>query len=177
MSNEPLVGIIMGSDSDWEVMQAAVDALEEFGISAIAEVVSAHRMPQDMVDYAQGATDQGLRVIIAGAGGAAHLPGMVASLTTLPVIGVPVPLKHLEGLDSLLSIVQMPAGVPVATVGIGNARNAGLLAARIISSGTDEIAKATAEKLVEFQAELRQVAIDKGDELTARIKNQVSQGN
>ena len=177
MSNEPLVGIIMGSDSDWEVMQAAVDALEEFGISAIAEVVSAHRMPQDMVDYAQGATAQGLRVIIAGAGGAAHLPGMVASLTTLPVIGVPVPLKHLEGLDSLLSIVQMPAGVPVATVGIGNARNAGLLAARIISSGTDEIAKATAEKLVEFQAELRQVAIDKGDELTARIKNQVSQGN
>ncbi len=177
MSNEPLVGIIMGSDSDWEVMQAAVDALEEFGISAIAEVVSAHRMPQDMVSYAQGATAQGLRVIIAGAGGAAHLPGMVASLTTLPVIGVPVPLKHLEGLDSLLSIVQMPAGVPVATVGIGNARNAGLLAARIISSGTDEIAKATAEKLIEFQAELRQVAIDKGDELTARIKNQVSQGN
>ena len=130
-----------------------------------------------MVAYAQGATAQGLRVIIAGAGGAAHLPGMVASLTTLPVIGVPVPLKHLEGLDSLLSIVQMPAGVPVATVGIGNARNAGLLAARIISSGTDDTAKATAEKLVEFQANLRQLAIDKGDELTARIKNQVSQGN
>jgi 5-(carboxyamino)imidazole ribonucleotide mutase len=177
MSNEPLVGIIMGSDSDWDVMQAAVDALEEFGISAKAEVVSAHRMPEDMVAYAQGAAAQGLRVIIAGAGGAAHLPGMVASLTTLPVIGVPVPLKHLEGLDSLLSIVQMPAGVPVATVGIGNARNAGLLAARIISSGTDEIAKATAEKLVEFQANLRQVAIDKGDELASRIKNQVSPGN
>ena len=177
MSNEPLVGIIMGSDSDWEVMQAALEVLEEFGISTKAEVVSAHRMPQDMVAYAQGATAQGLRVIIAGAGGAAHLPGMVASLTTLPVIGVPVPLKHLEGLDSLLSIAQMPAGVPVATVGIGNARNAGLLAARIISSGTDDIAKATAEKLVEFQADLRQVAIEKGDELTARITNQVSQDN
>ena len=167
----------MGSDSDWEVMQAAVDALEEFGVKAKVEVVSAHRMPEDMATYAQQAKSNGLRVIIAGAGGAAHLPGMVASLTTLPVVGVPVPLKHLEGLDSLLSIVQMPAGVPVATVGIGNARNAGLLAARIISSGTDEIAKATAEKLVVFQAELRQVAIDKGDELTARIKNQVSQGN
>jgi 5-(carboxyamino)imidazole ribonucleotide mutase len=177
MSNEPLVGVIMGSDSDWEVMQAAVDALEEFGVKAKVEVVSAHRMPEDMATYAQQAKSNGLRVIIAGAGGAAHLPGMVASLTTLPVVGVPVPLKHLEGLDSLLSIVQMPAGVPVATVGIGNARNAGLLAARIISSGTDEIAKATAEKLVVFQAELRQVAIDKGDELTARIKNQVSQGN
>ena len=177
MSNDPLVGIIMGSDSDWEVMKDAATALEEFGIVATAEVVSAHRMPEDMVTYAQEAKARGLRVIIAGAGGAAHLPGMVASLTTLPVIGVPVPLKHLEGLDSLLSIVQMPAGVPVATVGIGNSRNAGLLAARIISSGTDEIAKTTAEKLVLFQAELRQVAIDKGDELTARIKNQVSQDN
>lgn len=177
MSNDPLVGIIMGSDSDWEVMKDAATALEEFGIVATAEVVSAHRMPEDMVTYAQEAKARGLRVIIAGAGGAAHLPGMVASLTTLPVIGVPVPLKHLEGLDSLLSIVQMPAGVPVATVGIGNSRNAGLLAARIISSGTDEIAKTTAEKMVLFQAELRQVAIDKGDELTARIKNQVSQEN
>jgi len=175
MSNKPLVGIIMGSDSDWDVMQAGVEALEEFGISVKPEVISAHRMPEDMVTYAQEAKAQGLRVIIAGAGGAAHLPGMVASLTTLPVIGVPVPLKHLEGLDSLLSIVQMPAGVPVATVGIGNARNAGLLAARIISSGTDDIATATAAKLVEFQADLRQIAIDKGDELTARIKNQVSQ--
>jgi len=177
MSNEPLVGIIMGSDSDWEVMQAATEALEEFGINAKVEVVSAHRMPEDMVTYAQEAKALGLRVIIAGAGGAAHLPGMVASLTTLPVIGVPVPLKQLEGLDSLLSIVQMPAGVPVATVGIGNARNAGILAARIISSGTDEIAKSTSEKLIRFQAELRQVAIDKGDELTARIKSQVSQDN
>jgi len=177
MSNDPLVGIIMGSDSDWEVMKDAVTALEEFGIGATAEVVSAHRMPEDMVTYAQEAKARGLRVIIAGAGGAAHLPGMVASLTTLPVIGVPVPLKHLEGLDSLLSIVQMPAGVPVATVGIGNSRNAGLLAVRIISSGTDEIAKTTSEKLVMFQAELRQVAIDKGDELTARIKSQVSQDN
>jgi len=177
MSNEPLVGIIMGSDSDWDVMQPAVAALEEFGIGVKAEVVSAHRMPEDMVAYAQQAKSNGLRVIIAGAGGAAHLPGMVASLTTLPVIGVPVPLKQLDGLDSLLSIVQMPAGVPVATVGIGNARNAGLLAARIISCGTDEMAIATAKKLVEFQADLRQVAIDKGDELIARIKNQVSQGN
>lgn len=177
MSNEPLVGIIMGSDSDWDVMQGAVAALEEFGISAKAEVVSAHRMPEDMVTYAREAKANGLRVIIAGAGGAAHLPGMVASLTTLPVIGVPVPLKHLEGLDSLLSIVQMPAGVPVATVGIGNARNAGLLAARIIASGTDEVAKVVAEKLVDFQTDLRQVAIDKGDELIARIKNQVSQDN
>ena len=167
----------MGSDSDWEVMQAATEALEEFGINANVEVVSAHRMPEDMVTYAQEAKALGLRVIIAGAGGAAHLPGMVASLTTLPVICVPVPLKHLEGLDSLLSIVQMPAGVPVATVGIGNARNAGILAARIISSGTDEIAKSTSEKLIRFQAELRQVAIDKGDELTARIKSQVSQDN
>jgi 5-(carboxyamino)imidazole ribonucleotide mutase len=134
MSNSPLVGIIMGSDSDWETMKAAADILEELGISHATEVVSAHRMPEDMVAYAKSAADEGIRVIIAGAGGAAHLPGMVASITTLPVIGVPVPLQHLDGLDSLLSIVQMPAGVPVATVGIGNAKNAGLLAARIIAS-------------------------------------------
>jgi 5-(carboxyamino)imidazole ribonucleotide mutase len=167
----------MGSDSDWDVMQPAVTTLEEFGIVAKAEVVSAHRMPEEMVDYAQTAISSGLRVIIAGAGGAAHLPGMVASLTTLPVIGVPVRLQHLEGLDSLLSIVQMPAGIPVATVGIGNARNAGLLAARIIASGTDEIATSVAQQLVEFQKDIRQIAIDKGDELTQRIKNQVSPGN
>lgn len=130
----PLVGIIMGSDSDWPVMEAAATALAEFGVAYEADVVSAHRMPREMVAYAESAAGRGLRVIIAGAGGAAHLPGMVASLTTLPVIGVPVPLRHLDGLDSLLSIVQMPGGVPVATVGIGNAKNAGLLACRILGS-------------------------------------------
>lgn len=170
--SKPLVGIIMGSDSDWETMQPAAQALEEFEISYEAKVVSAHRMPEDMVEYAKTAADNGMQVIIAGAGGAAHLPGMVASLTVLPVIGVPVPLKHLEGLDSLLSIVQMPAGVPVATVGIGNARNAGLLAARIIGSSPSEASLRT--KLEQFNVDLRQVAIDKGDALTERIKNLVS---
>jgi 5-(carboxyamino)imidazole ribonucleotide mutase len=174
MSDKPLVGIIMGSDSDWSTMAPAAEVLDELGIAHGPAVVSAHRMPEDMVTYAKEAIDQGLRVIIAGAGGAAHLPGMVASITTLPVVGVPVPLTHLEGLDSLLSIVQMPAGVPVATVGIGNARNAGLLAARIIASGTDEIAVAVREKLAAFQVDLRQVAIDKGDALTERIKNLAS---
>ena len=169
MSN-PLVGIIMGSDSDWETMQPATLALEEFGISYEAKVVSAHRMPEDMVAYAKSAADNGMQVIIAGAGGAAHLPGMVASLTVLPVIGVPVPLKHLEGLDSLLSIVQMPAGVPVAIVGIGNARNAGLLAARIIGAGDSTLRS----QIEQFNVNLRQVAIDKGDALTERIKNLVS---
>ena len=131
----PLVGIVMGSDSDWPTMEPAAEALEEFGIAYEADVVSAHRMPEDMVAYGRGAHGRGLRAVIAGAGGAAHLPGMLAALTPLPVIGVPVALKHLEGMDSLLSIVQMPAGVPVATVAIGNARNAGLLAARILASG------------------------------------------
>lgn len=177
MSEFGHVGVIMGSDSDWDVMSAAVEVLTELGISAKAEVVSAHRMPEEMVDYAKAARDRGLRVIIAGAGGAAHLPGMVASLTTLPVIGVPVPLQQLEGLDSLLSIAQMPAGVPVATVGIGNARNAGLLAARIIASGTDELASQVAVKLADFQDELRDTAIQKGDDLTNRLKNLASQGN
>jgi 5-(carboxyamino)imidazole ribonucleotide mutase len=130
----PLVGVIMGSKSDMEVMQAAADVLAEAAIAHEVRVVSAHRTPLEMVEYATTAADRGLRVIIAGAGGAAHLPGMVASLTTLPVIGVPVPLRHLDGLDSLLSIVQMPGGVPVATVGIGNAKNAGLLACRILGS-------------------------------------------
>jgi 5-(carboxyamino)imidazole ribonucleotide mutase len=176
MSNSAVVGIIMGSDSDWPTMQAAADVLGELGIEVGPAVVSAHRMPEDMVTYAKEAIDTGLRVIIAGAGGAAHLPGMVASITTLPVVGVPVPLSNLEGLDSLLSIVQMPAGVPVATVGIGNARNAGLLAARIIASGTDELAQTVRAKLIDFQVELRQSAIDKGDALTERLKNQVSQG-
>jgi 5-(carboxyamino)imidazole ribonucleotide mutase len=127
------VGVIMGSDSDWPVMRGAAEALDEFGVTYEVRVVSAHRTPREMIDYAAGATHRGLRVIIAGAGGAAHLPGMVASATPLPVIGVPVPLKYLDGMDSLLSIVQMPAGVPVATVSIGGARNAGLLAVRILS--------------------------------------------
>ena len=133
-ASAPLVGLVMGSDSDWPVMELAAAALEEFGIPYEVDVVSAHRMPQEMVDYGQQSADRGLRVIIAGAGGAAHLPGMLAAVTPLPVIGVPVPLKHLDGMDSLLSIVQMPAGVPVATVSIGGARNAGLLAARILAS-------------------------------------------
>jgi 5-(carboxyamino)imidazole ribonucleotide mutase len=174
MSNA-LVGIIMGSDSDWETMAPAAKVLDELGISHIAEVVSAHRMPEDMVSYAKQAASNGIRVIIAGAGGAAHLPGMVASITTLPVIGVPVPLTHLEGLDSLLSIVQMPAGVPVATVGIGNAKNAGLLAARIIASAGDEFGTELTKKLDKFQVDLRQTAIDKGDALKAQLANLASQ--
>ena len=131
----PLVGVIMGSDSDLPVLQGAIDVLGEFGVPCEVRVVSAHRTPDVMTEYGSSAADRGLRVIIAGAGGAAHLPGMTASYTTLPVIGVPVPLAHLDGMDSLLSIVQMPAGIPVATVGIGNARNAGLLAVRILATG------------------------------------------
>jgi 5-(carboxyamino)imidazole ribonucleotide mutase len=140
MTDQPVVGVIMGSDSDWSVMQAAADALTEFDVPHEVRVVSAHRTPLDMAEYAQRAAARGLRVIIAGAGGAAHLPGMVASMTTLPVIGVPVPLSHLDGLDSLLSIVQMPAGVPVATVSVGGARNAGLLAVRILAASDDALA-------------------------------------
>lgn len=128
------VAIVMGSDSDWPTMEAAAKVLEEFGISFTADVVSAHRMPDEMADFAKSAAKNGYKVIIAGAGGAAHLPGMVASLTALPVIGVPVSLANLDGMDSLLSIVQMPAGIPVATVGIGNAKNAGILAARILAT-------------------------------------------
>src|SRR6201996_3199854 len=135
----PQAGGVMGSDSDWPVMQAAADALAEFGVPYEADVVSAHRMPREMIDYGSSAADRGLRVIIAGAGGAAHLPGMVAALTPLPVVGVPVPLKHLDGMDSLLSIVQMPAGVPVATVSIGGARNAGLLAVRILAAADPDL--------------------------------------
>ena len=131
----PLVGVIMGSDSDLPVMQGAVDVLTDFGIAHEVRVVSAHRTPDVMYEYAHGAAERGLRVIIAGAGGAAHLPGMTASMTSLPVIGVPVPLQQLDGLDSLLSIVQMPDGIPVATVGVGKARNAGLLAVRILGAG------------------------------------------
>jgi 5-(carboxyamino)imidazole ribonucleotide mutase len=152
------VGIIMGSDSDWPVMGAAAQALDEFGVTWEADVLSAHRMPDDTLAYGRTAADKGIRVIIAGAGGAAHLPGVLAAVTPLPVIGVPVALKTLDGMDSLLSIVQMPAGVPVATVGIGNARNAGLLAVRILAVG-DEALRA---KYVEFMASLRVAAVDKG---------------
>ena len=133
------MGVIMGSDSDLPVMQGAIDTLAEFGVAYEVHVVSAHRTPQEMLDYGREAAGRGLRVIIAGAGGAAALPGMTASVTSLPVVGVPVPLKHLDGMDSLLSIVQMPAGVPVATVGVGNARNAGLLALRILASTDNEL--------------------------------------
>jgi 5-(carboxyamino)imidazole ribonucleotide mutase len=135
----PLVGVIMGSDSDLPVMQGAIDVLADFDVACEVHVVSAHRTPQEMLDYGREAAGRGLRVIIAGAGGAAALPGMTASVTSLPVIGVPVPLAHLDGLDSLLSIVQMPAGIPVATVGVGNARNAGLLAVRILATGDDAL--------------------------------------
>jgi 5-(carboxyamino)imidazole ribonucleotide mutase len=154
----PVVGIVMGSDSDWPVMREAAAALQDFGIAYEADVVSAHRMPGEMIAYGQGAAGRGLRVVIAGAGGAAHLPGMLASVTPLPVIGVPVPLKTLDGMDSLLSIVQMPAGVPVATVAIGGARNAGLLAVRILASGD----AALQQRMVDFQADLRKAATDKG---------------
>jgi len=166
VAETPLVGVIMGSDSDWSVMSAAADALAEFGVAYEAHVVSAHRMPLDMTAYAQAAAGRGLKVIIAGAGGAAHLPGMVASLTTLPVIGVPVPLKYLDGMDSLLSIVQMPAGVPVATVSIAGARNAGLLAVRILASH-DEVLSA---RMAAFQQELGDAARAKDAALNASIR-------
>jgi 5-(carboxyamino)imidazole ribonucleotide mutase len=154
----PRVGIVMGSDSDWPTMQAAAEALEEFGVPHEADVVSAHRMPDEMLAYGREAAGRGLGVIIAGAGGAAHLPGMLAAVTPLPVVGVPVPLRHLDGMDSLLSIVQMPAGVPVATVAVGNARNAGLLAVRILAA-TEPDLRARMER---FQAELRDAARAKG---------------
>ncbi|MBG6083979.1 5-(carboxyamino)imidazole ribonucleotide mutase [Zhihengliuella flava] len=170
MSNtQPLVSVVMGSDSDWPTMRLAAQALEELGIPFEADVVSAHRMPQDMIAYGLAAHERGLRVIIAGAGGAAHLPGMLASVTPLPVIGVPVQLKTLDGMDSLLSIVQMPAGVPVATVSINGARNAGLLAARMLASGEGDVAERLRSQLVDFSAELRQVAADKGAALRQRI--------
>src|SRR3954465_12594840 len=148
----------MGSDSDWPVMREAARALEEFGIPYEADVVSAHRMPDEMIAYGQGAAARGLRVVIAGAGGAAHLPGMLASVTPLPVVGVPVPLKYLDGMDSLLSIVQMPAGVPVATVAVGGARNAGLLAVRILAAADEHLR----ERMEDFQSELRETAREKG---------------
>jgi 5-(carboxyamino)imidazole ribonucleotide mutase len=155
----PLVGIVMGSDSDWPTMQAAAEACSEFGIPYESDVVSAHRMPREMIEYGASAEGRGLRVIIAGAGGAAHLPGMLASVTTLPVVGVPIPLRHLDGLDSLLSIAQMPAGVPVATVAIGNARNAGLLAVRILATSDESLR----EQMRRFQSDLNATAIAKGE--------------
>ena len=162
-ADQPLVGVVMGSDSDWTVMSDAAQVLRDFGIPHEVDVVSAHRMPQDMVEYGLVAAERGLKVIIAGAGGAAHLPGMLASVTSLPVIGVPVPLRTLDGLDSLLSIVQMPAGVPVATVGIGQARNAGLLAARILGVADPRLWA----ELDAFRAELRASAQEKGAKLRA----------
>ena len=164
MSDRKDVAIIMGSDSDWPVMEEAAKALDSFGISYSADVVSAHRMPEEMVELAKSAASKGYKVIIAGAGGAAHLPGMVASLTTLPVIGVPVSLKNLDGMDSLLSIVQMPGGVPVATVGIDNAKNAGILAARIIGAADADIATKIEAQL----ATLSEEAKAKGAQLSAR---------
>jgi 5-(carboxyamino)imidazole ribonucleotide mutase len=155
----------MGSDSDWAVMADAARALEEFGIAHEVGVVSAHRTPKAMLEFGTAAAGRGIRVIIAGAGGAAHLPGMLASVTTLPVIGVPVPLKHLDGLDSLLSIVQMPAGIPVAAVSVGGARNAGLLAARILSI-TDA---ALATRLADYAAQLERIVGEKNDALQSRI--------
>lgn len=157
------VGIVMGSDSDWPVMQAAAKVLQEFEVSYEADVVSAHRMPADMIAYGKAAAGRGLRVIIAGAGGAAHLPGMLAATTPLPVIGVPVPLRHLDGMDSLLSIVQMPAGVPVATVSIGGAKNAGLLAVRILAAANDAQGEALRQAMSTYQANLEQVARGKGE--------------
>jgi 5-(carboxyamino)imidazole ribonucleotide mutase len=161
----PAVGVIMGSDSDWSTMEAAALALAEFEVPFEVGVVSAHRTVKKMVDYATSAADRGLKVIITGAGGAAHLPGMVASMTPLPVIGVPVPLKYLDGMDSLLSIVQMPAGVPVATVSIGGARNAGLLAVRILAASDPVLLK----RMQAFQASLEQIVAEKDEALRARL--------
>ena len=164
----PVVGVVMGSDSDWPVMEAASRALDDFGIAHEVDVVSAHRMPDEMIAYGQQAAERGLRVIIAGAGGAAHLPGMLASVTPLPVIGVPVPLRYLDGMDSLLSIVQMPAGIPVATVSVAGARNAGLLAVRILAAGEGEEAAAWRDRLARFADDLRDQAHAKGARLRER---------
>jgi 5-(carboxyamino)imidazole ribonucleotide mutase len=161
----PQVGVIMGSDSDWPTMKAAADALAEFDVDHEVSVVSAHRTVQKMIDYARTAADRGLRVIITGAGGAAHLPGMVASMTPLPVIGVPVPLKYLDGMDSLLSIVQMPAGIPVATVAIGNARNAGLLAVRILAASDPGLRA----RMTAFQDDLAAMVADKDAALQEKL--------
>jgi 5-(carboxyamino)imidazole ribonucleotide mutase len=163
----PLVGVIMGSDSDLPVMQAALDVLGDFGVAHEVRIVSAHRTPDVMYDYARTAAGRGLRVIIAGAGGAAHLPGMTASMTPLPVIGVPVPLAQLDGLDSLLSIVQMPGGVPVATVAVGNARNAGLLAVRILGTADEKLRAA----MEQYQADIAQQVRDKDAAVQERFSS------
>lgn len=162
---QPIVGVVMGSDSDWSVMSDAAQALKEFGIEYEVEVLSAHRTPERMIEWGKAAADRGIKVIIAGAGGSAHLPGMLASVTTLPVIGVPVALAKLDGMDSLLSIVQMPAGIPVATVSIGGARNAGILAARII--GTNDASMR--EKLAAFGESLKVTVAEKNEKLKSQI--------
>jgi 5-(carboxyamino)imidazole ribonucleotide mutase len=169
---DPLVAVLMGSDSDWRVMSGAAAALTEFGVPHEVEVISAHRMPREMIAFGSEAAGRGIRVIIAGAGGAAHLPGMLASVTPLPVIGVPVPLEHLGGLDSLLSIVSMPAGVPVATVAVGGARNAGLLAVRILAAADD----ALREAMTRFQQGLREQSQAKGAALRERVGRQDAAG-
>ena len=168
MNEHTPVGLVMGSDSDWPVMEAAAEILDEFDVAYEADVVSAHRMPHEMIAYGTAAAERGLRVIIAGAGGAAHLPGMLASVTPLPVIGVPVPLKHLDGMDSLLSIVQMPGGVPVATVSIGGAKNAGLLAVRILAAGEGDEARRLREAMGAYQSGMRDLAHAKGRALRER---------
>jgi 5-(carboxyamino)imidazole ribonucleotide mutase len=163
--HKPRVGVIMGSDSDWPTMAAAVEALQEFDVPYEVRVVSAHRTPHGMLSYADSAVSRGLQVIIAGAGGAAHLPGMVASATPLPVIGVPVPLKHLDGMDSLLSIVQMPAGIPVATVSVAGARNAGLLAVRILGASDEDLRT----RMQNFQVDLERMVTEKDANLRYRL--------
>jgi 5-(carboxyamino)imidazole ribonucleotide mutase len=157
----------MGSDSDWSVMSDAAQALKDFGIEHEVEVLSAHRTPERMIDWGKNAASRGVKVIIAGAGGAAHLPGMLASVTTLPVVGVPVPLGKLDGMDSLLSIVQMPAGIPVATVSIGGAKNAGILAARILSIGDKDLE----QKLVDYGISLAHIVAEKNTQLQNQIKD------
>jgi 5-(carboxyamino)imidazole ribonucleotide mutase len=161
----PLVGVVMGSDSDWSVMSEAAEALKQFGIEYEVEVLSAHRTPEKMIEWGKAAASRGVRVIIAGAGGAAHLPGMLASVTTLPVIGVPVSLSKLDGMDSLLSIVQMPSGIPVATVSIGGAKNAGILAARILGTNDPALEK----KLIEYGLSLASLVAEKNEQLKAEI--------
>ena len=165
MSDQPLIGVVMGSDSDWSVMSDAVQALKEFGIDAEVEVLSAHRTPERMIEWGKAAAGRGLKVIIAGAGGAAHLPGMLASVTTLPVIGVPVALAKLDGMDSLLSIVQMPAGIPVATVSINGAKNAGILAARILGAFDTKLA----EKLAAYTESLKEQVAEKNAKLKSQL--------
>jgi 5-(carboxyamino)imidazole ribonucleotide mutase len=161
----PLVGVVMGSDSDWSVMSDAADSLKQFGIEYEVEVLSAHRTPEKMIEWGKAAASRGIKVIIAGAGGAAHLPGMLASVTTLPVIGVPVSLSKLDGMDSLLSIVQMPGGIPVATVSIGGAKNAGILAARILGTNDPALEK----KLIEYGQSLASLVAEKNEQLKSEI--------